>query len=159
MNITLKLAQIGLLATFATHAAVAANMPPDFAQYDTNKDGAVSMQEFAAHGGKEEAFRVSDANKDGLLSPDEFIKAQANKDRADAGKYLDDAWITTKVKTALLKETHLKGLDVGVETEKGTVVLSGNVNSEAQIRQAERIAAGIEGVKNVRNDLRLKSQG
>ena len=63
------------------------------------------------------------------------------------------------MKTALLKETQLKGLEVSVETTKGAVVLSGNVTSPEQIRQAETIAASIEGVKSVRNDLRLKAQG
>jgi len=38
------------------------------------------------------------------------------------------------------------------------VILTGGVASEAQRQQAERIAAGVEGVKSVRNDLRLKGQ-
>lgn len=157
----LKFAQAGLLGIFTAHAAIAANTMPDFSQYDANKDGAVSLEEFTAHGGKEDAFRTVDANGDGLLSQEEFAKVKkASKDRgADAGKYFDDAWITTKVKAALLKETQMEGLDVSVETVRGTVVLSGNVSSEEQIRQAELIAVNIEGVKSVRNDLRLKSAG
>ena len=155
----LKLAQLGLLGLFTAHAAVAANAPADFSKYDTDRNGAVTLEEFAAQGGKPDAFKMGDVNKDGALSPDEFIKAASNKDRADAAKYLDDAWITTKVKTALLKEARLKGLEVSVETTKGTVVLSGDVANPEQIRQAETIAASIEGVKSVRNDLRLKAQG
>lgn len=156
---TLKLARLGLLGLFAAHAALAGTAPADFSQYDTDKDGVITLEEFAAQGGKPDAFKAGDVNKDGALSPDEFIKATANKDRADAGKYLDDAWITAKVKAALLKETRLKGLDVSVETIKGAVVLSGEVAKPEQVRQAETIAAGIEGVKSVRNDLRLKAQG
>lgn len=156
---TLKFAQLGLLGLFTAHAALAADAPADFSKYDTDRNGAVTLEEFAAQGGKPEAFKLGDVNKDGALNPDEFIKAASNKDRADAAKYLDDAWITTKVKTALLKETRLKGLEVRVETTRGAVVLSGDVTSPEQIRQAEVIAAGIEGVKSVRNDLRLKAQG
>lgn len=156
---TLKFAQLGLLGLFTAHAAVAGAAPADFSRYDTDKNGAVTQEEFAAQGGKPEAFKAGDVNQDGALSPDEFIKAAANKDRADATKYLDDAWITTKVKATLLKETRLKGLDVSVETVKGAVVLSGDVTNPEQIRQAETIAASIEGVKSVRNDLRLKAQG
>lgn len=156
---TLKFAQLGLLGLFTAHAAIAANAPADFSKYDADKNGAVTLEEFTAQGGKPDAFQLGDVNKDGALSPDEFIKAASNKDRADAAKYMDDAWITTKVKTALLKETQLKGLEVSVETTKGAVVLSGNVTNPEQIRQAETIAASIEGVKSVRNDLRLKAQG
>lgn len=149
----------GLLGVFVAQAAIAAEPMADFAQYDVNKDGVVSLEEFAARGGKTEAFRASDANGDGVLNEDEFAKARTSQgDRADTGKYLDDAWITAKVKTALLKEAKLKSFDVGVETEKGTVILTGGVASEAQRQQAERIAAGVEGVKSVRNDLRLKDQ-
>jgi hyperosmotically inducible protein len=154
----LRFAQVGLFGFFTAQAAFAAEPAADFAQYDVNKDGVVSLEEFAARGGKAEAFRAGDANGDGVLNEDEFAKAKGSPGRADAGKYLDDAWITAKVKTALLKEAKLKSLDVGVETEKGTVVLSGGVASELQRQQAERIAAGVEGVKSVRNDLRLKGQ-
>lgn len=156
---TLKFAQLGLLGLFTVHAALAADAPADFSKYDTDKNGAVTLEEFAAQGGKPEAFKFGDVNKDGELSPDEFIKAASIEDRADASNYLDDAWITTKVKTALLKDIQLEGLEVRVETTHGAVVLSGNVARPDQLHQAEAIAAGIEGVKSVRNDLRLKAQG
>ncbi len=154
----LKFAQAGLLGAFTAHAALAASEAPDFAQYDVNKDHIVSLEEFTARGGLEKAFRAGDTNGDGALSQDEFTKALANNDRAKAGKYLDDAWITTKVKAQLLKEVKLKGLDVGVETQQGTVVLSGAVATPEQAAQAERIAASVEGVKSVRNDLQIKGK-
>jgi len=155
----LTLAQAGVLGIFTAHAALAATEVPEFAQYDVNKDHIVTLEEFAARGGIEKAFRAGDANGDGALNQDEFIKALANNDRAKAGKYLDDAWITTKVKAQLLKEVKLKGLDVGVETQQGTVVLSGAVATPEQAAQAERIAAGVEGVKSVRNELQVKAKG
>ena len=63
------------------------------------------------------------------------------------------------MKAQLLKEVKLKGLDVGVETQQGTVVLSGAVATPEQAAQAERIAAGVEGVKSVRNELQVKAKG
>lgn len=153
----LKYAQAGLLGAFATHAALAAPEAPGFAQYDVNKDGVVTLEEFSARGGTEQAFRDGDTNGDGVLSPDEFVKALASGDRTKAGKYLDDAWITTKVKALILKEARLKGLDVGVQTQQGTVVLTGTVATQAQGAEAERIAAGVEGVKGVRNELQVKA--
>ena len=56
----------------------------------------------------------------------------------------------------LLKDEGLKGLDVNVETHKGTVQLAGWVSQPGQIIQAEKVARSIEGVKEVRNDLQIK---
>jgi hyperosmotically inducible protein len=116
----------------------------------------VSQEEFRALGGSEQTFRKADANSDNTLSSDEFTKASATNDRLKAGKLIDDAWITAKVKTLLVKDEGVKGLDVKVETHKGMVLLSGWVNDRSQIAQAEQIARGVEGVKMVSNDLRVK---
>jgi hyperosmotically inducible protein len=82
-------------------------------------------------------------------------QTSANNDRIKAAN-IDDAWISAKVKALLLKDEGVKGLDVNVETHKGTVQLAGWVNSPAQIAQAEAIAGSVEGVKGVKNDLQVK---
>jgi hyperosmotically inducible protein len=150
--VTLTLA--GLLIASAAGKALAATA--DFKAYDSNGDGKISVEEYQARGGQAQAFRDGDDNHDNSLSPDEFVKASANSDRIKAGKYVDDAWITAKVKTMLLKDEGLKGLDVNVETHKGTVQLAGWVNQPAQVSEAEKIARSIDGVKEVRNDLQIK---
>ena len=40
---------------------------------------------------------------------------------AKPGAYMDDSWITTKVKTAILNEPSLKVMQINVETYKGVV--------------------------------------
>jgi len=152
LNLTLT----GAVTAFMATSALAAPVMPDFKAADSNGDGMVSPEEFAAKGGHEKAFREADANRDNRLSNDEYVAAVANNDRMKAGKYMDDAWITTKVKSLLLKEEGIKGLGVNVETHRGTVQLSGWVNNEAQIAQAEKIALTVEGVTGVRNDLQIK---
>ena len=152
----LHLTLAGLLSAVSAASVAAAPAVPSFSSHDSNADGAVSLEEFLAQGGYEQAFREGDANRDNRLNKDEFVKANANNDRLKATKFVDDAWISAKVKALLLKDEQVKGLDVNVETHKGMVQLSGWVNSPTQIALAEKIAHSVEGVKGVRNDLQLK---
>lgn len=75
----------------------------------------------------------------------------------EASQYVSDSALTAKVKTALLAEKGLKSTDISVETENGMVQLSGFVTSSAQIDQAVDVARHVKGVKDVKNDLRLKT--
>jgi hyperosmotically inducible protein len=148
---------LGGLAAAPALAAPARNASaPSFKVYDRNADGTVSQAEFLVQGGHEEAFHEGDANRDNRLSSDEFIKANAYNDRLKADKGIDDAWISAKVKALLVRDEAVKGLDVKVQTHEGMVLLSGRVDDAGQIAQAERIARGVEGVKMVSNDLRIK---
>jgi len=72
------------------------------------------------------------------------------------GQYADDAWITDQVKTQLLKDKSVEGVEVNVETHQGTVQLSGWVNDATQIALAEFVAVGVEGVKDIRNELQVR---
>ncbi|HEY9546438.1 MAG TPA: BON domain-containing protein [Solimonas sp.] len=77
--------------------------------------------------------------------------------KTEAGQYVSDSATTAKVKTALLAEKGLKSTDISVETKNGTVQLSGFVVSSAQIDQAMDVTKHVDGVKDVKNDLRLKT--
>jgi hyperosmotically inducible protein len=72
------------------------------------------------------------------------------------GAYMDDSWITTKVKTAILNEPSLKVMQINVETYKGVVQLSGFVDNAASQAKAAEIARSVQGVTSVKNDLRLR---
>ncbi len=72
------------------------------------------------------------------------------------GEYVDDTVITTKVKAAILDTPSLKTNEINVETFKGVVQLSGFVGSKADINQAIEVARKVNGVKSVKNDMRLK---
>lgn len=73
-----------------------------------------------------------------------------------AGQYLDSSVITSKVKAAILNEPSLKSFQIGVETVKDVVQLSGFVDSAAAVRRAGEVAASVNGVVRVRNDLIVK---
>lgn len=72
------------------------------------------------------------------------------------GEYIDDTVITTKVKSAILGEDTLKSAEINVETFKGVVQLSGFVSTRANIDKAVVLAKNVNGVKSVKNDMRVK---
>lgn len=72
------------------------------------------------------------------------------------GEYVDDAVITTKVKTALVQADEVGALDVKVKTYKGVVQLSGFVDSESEASQAELVAGQVAGVRRVENQIKVK---
>jgi osmotically-inducible protein OsmY len=67
----------------------------------------------------------------------------------DAGDGIDDAWITTKVKTQLLADEAVKGTDISVETNANVVTLTGTAETAAARAAAIEIAKTTSGVKNV----------
>jgi osmotically-inducible protein OsmY len=75
---------------------------------------------------------------------------------SSTGEYIDDATLTAKVKTALYKSKDASGTAINVDTFKGTVQLSGFVDSESEKQRAGEIAAAIDGVKKVENNLSVK---
>ncbi|MGZ8163672.1 MAG: BON domain-containing protein [Methylobacter sp.] len=72
------------------------------------------------------------------------------------GEYVDDTVITTKVKAAIVNEPTLSSAEINVETFKGVVQLSGFVRDPADVIRATEVARGVNGVKSVKNDIRLK---
>ncbi len=76
-------------------------------------------------------------------------------EQSGAGRYIDDAMITAKVKAALAQDPGASALAIKVETTKGMVQLSGSVDSAEEKTKAESIARGVDGVKDVENELKL----
>jgi len=72
------------------------------------------------------------------------------------GEYVDDSVITTKVKSKLAGDDFLKSFEIGVETYKGVVQLSGFVDTQIAVNRAGEIARGVQGVSSVKNNLNVK---
>jgi len=85
-----------------------------------------------------------------------FAGCASTPKKEGTGEYIDDTVITTKVKAAFVADEALKATEINVETFKGVVQLSGFVKSPADIARAADVARGVEGVKSVKNDIRLK---
>ena len=73
------------------------------------------------------------------------------------GEYVDDKVVSAKVKTALINDPATKAYQIDVETYNGVVQLSGFVDSRNAVASAEEVAESVQGVKDVRNDLRVRS--
>ncbi|HEX6296609.1 MAG TPA: BON domain-containing protein [Burkholderiales bacterium] len=80
----------------------------------------------------------------------------ATETRQSTSEYVDDSWITTKVKSEIFAEPSLKVAQVNVETYQGVVQLSGFVASKADMAKAVEVARAVKGVKSVKNDMRLR---
>ena len=70
--------------------------------------------------------------------------------------FFDDAAVTARVKKAIYNEPSLKVMAVGVATEDGVVSLTGTVKSKAERSKATAVASKVEGVKKVKNDLKVE---
>ena len=71
--------------------------------------------------------------------------------QSTTGEYVDDATITTRVKSRFAEDKTVAASRIQVETLKGVVQLSGFAVSEAEKQRAAQIAASVPGVKQVQN--------
>lgn len=76
--------------------------------------------------------------------------------RPSTGEYIDDVTITTRVKAKFVQDEQVSALRINVETFKGVVQLSGFANTEVERTRAAEIARSVSGVKDVKNDIRLR---
>lgn len=72
------------------------------------------------------------------------------------GAYVDDATITTKVKTRFVDNKNVDAASIKVETLNGTVLLSGFAKNATEKATAETIARDTSGVRSVRNEIAVR---
>ncbi|MDD5413843.1 MAG: BON domain-containing protein [Smithellaceae bacterium] len=85
-----------------------------------------------------------------------FAACASTRTQESAGEYVDDSVITTKVKSLLAADDLLKSFQIGVETYKGAVQLSGFVNTQEAVNKAIEITKTVKGVTSIKNDLVVK---
>lgn len=92
-----------------------------------------------------------------LLSPVAAHAADSDSNRAQPMTYVKDSVITTKVKAKLAEEKMSSLTHIQVDTDnKGAVVLSGNVKTQAEADKAVSIAQATKGVTSVKSSLQIK---
>lgn len=75
------------------------------------------------------------------------------------GEQVDDATITTKVKSKITADPQVNPFNIDVDTVDGVVTLSGEVETETARAEAGKLAADTEGVVRVVNDIRVGGGG
>jgi len=110
---------------------------------------------------KERALALAKDTK-GVVEVKDMIevrRASGDGDAPDPGRTvgvtIDDAGTTMRVKTRLLEDPMVKGLQIDVDTREGVVFLTGNVGSEREKEQAVKLARETEGVKDVQANLTI----
>ncbi|HEY1288302.1 MAG TPA: BON domain-containing protein [Burkholderiales bacterium] len=77
--------------------------------------------------------------------------------RRSTAEFTDDAAVTAKVKSAIATDAGARTAGaVNVETYRGVVQLTGFVDSEDQATRAVSAAKKVQGVRSVKNDIRIK---
>lgn len=85
-----------------------------------------------------------------------IISCSTTPQHESPGEFFDSSTVTTKVKASLINELGSSGFSIQVKTFKDEVQLSGFVNDNYVRQRAAVIAAGVEGVKRVRNSILIK---
>jgi|SRR4029453_3625422 hyperosmotically inducible protein len=82
--------------------------------------------------------------------------AAATRANVNATAPVDDATITTRVKTALLNEKGMDPTKIDVQTSQGVVTLTGKVKNKEDESKAVAVARSIRGVADVKSSLQIE---
>ena len=100
---------------------------------------------------RDEARDAGDATRDAAREAGDTARDATR----DAGRATGDAALTAAVKTKLLADRSVSGLKIDVDTTNGVVTLTGSVNNATEKSEAVRIARSTDGVKSVRDNLKV----
>jgi hyperosmotically inducible protein len=85
-----------------------------------------------------------------------FTACGAAATRANVSAPVDDATITTRVKTAFINDPVVGAAKIDVDTFKGVVTLSGRVKNKDEESKAVALARSIRGVSDVKSTLQVQ---
>lgn len=84
-------------------------------------------------------------------------KARYERDKGSStiGQGVNDSWLWFKTRTALMTTDDLRDSTINVDVVNDVVTLKGTVATAAQKTKSEQVAKGIDGVKSVKNELKV----
>lgn len=99
--------------------------------------------------------KVTEAGKEKLTESSDAIRHEATK----ADTTFNDMVLAAKVRNEIFKDPALKTSDINVDSQDGTVVLSGAVDKPEDAIRAVQIARSVDDVKSVDSKLLVHSNG
>jgi len=78
-----------------------------------------------------------------------LVGCATTSSRESTGEFLDDAAITTQVKSSLVADPLLSASAISVATTQGVVHLTGTVKSEQERHRAIQLVQGVAGVREI----------
>src|SRR5471032_547811 len=115
-----------------------------------SKDGIVTLTGTVAEASHKSLAENTVANLPGVKSVDNQLVISGEQPAEHS-----DAWITTKVKTALLFHRNVSATATSVYTKDGVVTLQGVASSLAQKELTTENAKDIDNVKDVQNNMTI----
>jgi len=115
-----------------------------------SKDGIVTLTGTVADSSHKSLAEDTVANLPGVKSVNNQLVINGEQPAEHS-----DAWITTKVKTALLFHRNVSGTGTTVYTKDGIVTLQGEAGSMAQKELTTEYARDIDNVKEVKNEMTI----
>ena len=85
----------------------------------------------------------------------ERYEREAKGSGRKVGTGASDLWLWVKTRYELAAADDLKDSTIDVDVDNGVVTLSGTVANQEQVKKADAVAKGIEGVKSVQNKLKV----
>jgi len=114
------------------------------------KEGVVTLTGTVADASHKSMAENTVASLPGVTSVDDQLKINGEQPAEHS-----DAWITTKVKTALLFHRNVSATGTTVYTKDGVVTLQGVADSAAQKELTTEYAKDIDNVKSVNNQMTI----
>jgi hyperosmotically inducible protein len=126
---------------------------------DTNAGVVVLKGTVPTDAAKARAVAIAKAT-DGVKSVTDQLRiakpeSAAREAAGTTGKAVTDGWIKSKIYSQYVTEDALDDSDLDVDVSRGAVVLNGTVKSDAGKTRAEAIAKATDGVKSVKNNLKV----
>jgi len=75
-----------------------------------------------------------------------------------AGAPANDLWLKARIVTAYTLNRHLNPFELSVDVTDGLATLSGEVDNSIEKDLAGEIAAGVDGIRRVQNDIRVTTE-
>jgi len=172
----MKVSDLKMLGTFAVAAMLVSSMPAFASETDARIESSAKESYVFKTYLKNDAIKVE--SKDGVVSLLGNVNQESHKTlahetvsslpgvvRVDNRLELkgeqtpenSDAWIAMQAKTALLFRRNVSAVNTEVYVQQGILTLRGEADSQAQKTLTEEYARDIAGVKNVQNEMTVKT--